>query len=233
MANDYSRQWFDVFLETVPSEWTVSEIAGVRARLPLPDFRRVLDVCCGPGRHARGLARAGYDVTGIDRDEVAIDAAAAAVPDATFLVLDQRELGSLEGPYDAALILWQSFGYFGSEDNDRILHDIASVLRPQGRLLLDVYDPRFFAERQGRTTETRDARCAAISNHLDGDRLVSTIEYRDGSQESMDWELFAPDDLAARATAAGFVEVERCCWWDQGHRPTGDEQRYQLVLERG
>ena len=72
MTNQYSRRWFGSFLETIPETWTAGEIAGIGQRIPLPSFRRVLDVCCGTGRHAGPLAAAGYEVTGVDRDAEAI-----------------------------------------------------------------------------------------------------------------------------------------------------------------
>src|SRR5215207_9668524 len=103
MPNDYSRRWFEVFLETVPSDWTTTEVEGVCRRLPLPAFRRVLDVCCGPGRHAREMAARGYAITGVDRDADAIARARATVP-GTFTVLDQRDLRRLTGEFDAAVI---------------------------------------------------------------------------------------------------------------------------------
>src|SRR5690349_3597199 len=143
MSNEYSRRWFGSFLETIPEEWTTNEVAGVRSRLPLPAYRQVLDICCGPGRHAASMAAAGYDVTGIDRDPEAVARAAQRVPNATFIQLDQRELSSLTTTFDAAMILWQSFGYFDSATNNRILADIAGLLRPGGRLLLDLYHPGF------------------------------------------------------------------------------------------
>ena len=59
------------------------------------------------------------------------------------MVLDQRDLSALRGPFDAAMILWQSFGYFDPPTNDRVLRDIAARLRPGGRLLLDRYHPGF------------------------------------------------------------------------------------------
>lgn len=56
------------------------EVDGVvRHRLPPPGFRRVLDVCCGPGRHAKYLVDAGYEVTGIDRDAAAVQRAKAEI----------------------------------------------------------------------------------------------------------------------------------------------------------
>ncbi len=231
MANEYSGRWFEAFLDTVPEDWTRAEVAGITRRLPLPAFRRVLDVCCGPGRHAGPLAAAGYDVTGVDRDVGAVARATRRVPAGRFVALDQRCLGALRATFDAAMILWQSFGWFDPATNDRVLGDIAARLRPGGRLLLDVYHPGFVRAHAGTTTSPRADACRSITNAVDGGRLVSTIAYRDGSTDTMDFELLDPADLAARAARCGFRLVEACCWWDRDRPPSPSEQRYQLVLE--
>jgi len=232
VQNSYSRQWFEVFLDTMPAEWTAAEVEGIERRLPRPAYRRVLDICSGPGRHAKHLIDKGYDVTGVDRDATAIRQARATIPGATFIELDQRDLRRLDGVFDAALVLWQSFGYFEAAANDQVLADIAGCLRPGGRLLLDLFHPGYFAQHQGRTTNVRDPRCTAITNRLHGSRLTSTIEYADGSQEAMEWELYTPDALSARATQAGFKEIERCTWWDEARQPTAEEQRFQAVFQK-
>ena len=195
-------------------------------------FRRVLDICCGPGRHAKYLAYAGYEITGVDRDSEAILQARTKVPAAKFFELDQRDLRRVSGPFDAAVLLWQSFGYFDPAGNDQVLADIAGLLRPGGRLLLELFHPGFFQAHQGRRTSVRDSRCLAITNTLDGSRLTSTIEYVDGADESMNWELFTPESISARAAPYGFEEIERCTWWDETRMPSPDEQRFQVVLER-
>jgi hypothetical protein len=78
----------------------------------------------------------------------------------------------------------------------------------------------------------RDARCRAITNVLVGSRLTSTIDYVDGTEEAMSWELFTPDEIAERARPSGFYEIERCTWWDRARPPTSAEQRFQIVVER-
>jgi SAM-dependent methyltransferase len=231
VANEYTRQWFSTFLDSMPEEWTLGEAEGVMRRLPLPDFQQVLDICCGSGRHAAPLTAAGYQVTGVDRDIAAATRAARRLPAGSFVVLDQRDLAALRGPFDAALILWQSFGYFDPATNNQILRDIAALLRPGGRLVLDVYHPDFVRAHTGTTTATRSEACRSITNIVIDGRLRSTITYADNSTETMDFELLDPDDLAIRAAGAGFRLVEACCWWDPTRPPTPTEHRYQLVLE--
>ena len=76
-ANRYSAEWFESFHVGIAPARTEQETAFVRRCCPLPDFVRVLDVCCGMGRHARMLAAEGYTVTGVERDEQAVRAACA------------------------------------------------------------------------------------------------------------------------------------------------------------
>jgi len=232
VANEYSRRWFSAFVDTIPVTWTQAEVEAICRRLPLPDFRRVLDVCCGPARHAAFLVQRGYQVTGIDRDESIVAAAREVAPAGNFLVLDMCSLSELRGPFDAALILWQSFGYFDSATNDQVLADLADVLRPGGRLLVDVYHPGWVMDNQGRNTDTRSPECDAITNTIVDDRLISTIEYVGGDTDVMNFELFEPSELVARAQPAGFKLMEACCWWDEKRPPEPSEQRYQLVLQR-
>lgn len=51
------------------------EIDGLLQKLPLPKTGRVLDFCCGDGRHTRALARHGYEVVGFDLSEYLLDQA--------------------------------------------------------------------------------------------------------------------------------------------------------------
>ena len=146
--------------------------------------------------------------------------------------VDQRELASLHETFDAAVILWQSFGYFAPPTNDQILADIARLLRPGGRLLLDLYHPGFVRANVGVQSDVRATDCCSITNVIERDRLISTINYRDGSTDEMDFELFEPDDLTHRVGNYGFTLIEACSWWDSERPPSPTEQRYQLILER-
>ncbi|MFA5890031.1 MAG: class I SAM-dependent methyltransferase [Actinomycetota bacterium] len=228
--NEYTPRWFHVFSETIPEEWTAREVAAVAERLPLARFPRILDLCCGAGRHATPLSNAGYAIVGADRALHALRVAASRAPRARFVCLDQRDVGCISQTFDGVLLLWQSFGYFSRAGNDSVLQNIARVLRPGGRLLIDVVHPDFYRARIG---EQHDARAGvkSLSTTFDGDRMFSRIVYEDASEEGFDFETFHPDGLTDRAAAAGFDVVEACWWWERGRAPTPEEPRYQLVLE--
>ncbi len=58
-TNAYSSLWFRLFMPLQTEESTRNDVAFLTRQLPLPRYRRVLDLCCGYGRHALGLAERG------------------------------------------------------------------------------------------------------------------------------------------------------------------------------
>jgi cyclopropane fatty-acyl-phospholipid synthase-like methyltransferase len=126
----------------VPEEATEADLAFVRRHLGVEPPAHVLDVPCGAGRHALGLARAGYRVTGVDISEDAIARASTAAHAqglaARFEQGDMRFL-DLGERFDALLCLGNSIGYFEPEETAAFLGRLAASLRPGGRLILDSY----------------------------------------------------------------------------------------------
>ena len=105
----------------------------------------MLDVGCGPGRHAHELARRGIVVHGIDISARFVELATEhAPPGATFARLDARRL-AFDGEFDAAICLCQgAFGLMTANGDDRVvLANIARALRPGGRLALSAFNAYF------------------------------------------------------------------------------------------
>ncbi len=121
---------------------TAREVDFIESALaPSPGGLDVLDVACGNGRHAIGLAGRGHRVTGVDfnphyLEAAARDAGAAGVA-ACWVAADMRAL-PFERAFDAAYSYFTSFGYFSDEENERVLTGVERALRPGGRFLLDV-----------------------------------------------------------------------------------------------
>jgi SAM-dependent methyltransferase len=109
--------------------------------LPAPPAR-VLDLGCGSGRHARGLAARGFETLGVDLSAASL-ARAAAQPRSglTFLRGDMRQLPALlagSPPFDAVIQWFTSFGFFEHPaDQSAVLEGVRAALRPQGLYVLD------------------------------------------------------------------------------------------------
>lgn len=124
---------------------TVQEVDWLIDGLGLRPGMRVLDVGCGPGRHAHELARRGFTVHGIDISQRFVDlAVAGAPPGATFARLDARAL-AFDAEFDAAICLCQ--GAFGlmtaGGDDETVLAGIVTALRPGGLLVLSAFNAYF------------------------------------------------------------------------------------------
>jgi SAM-dependent methyltransferase len=83
-----------------PRDWGAPLYAAVLDAGRVGPGTSVLDLGCGPGLFARAAAERGAQVTGIDRDPVAVRLAAAEVPDGSFSVGEAASPPS--GAFDVA-----------------------------------------------------------------------------------------------------------------------------------
>lgn len=98
---------------------------------------RVLDVACGPGRHAAALGRRGARVTGLDLSMPLLSTARRRTT-APLVRGDMRALPFRSRIFDAVVNLFTSFGYFDlEEEHVRVVSEVARVLKPGGLFVLD------------------------------------------------------------------------------------------------
>jgi 2-polyprenyl-3-methyl-5-hydroxy-6-metoxy-1,4-benzoquinol methylase len=124
---------------------TVQEVDHVIAALGLAPGSRLLDVGCGPGRHAHELARRGIVVHGIDISATFVELARRdAPPGATFERLNARAM-AFDAEFDAVICLCQgAFGLMTADGEDGlVVAGMAKALRPGGRLALSAFNAYF------------------------------------------------------------------------------------------
>ena len=214
---------------------TDQEVGFLIDVLGLAPGMRVLDVGCGPGRHAHALAERGIEVLGVDISQRFVDLARADAPaGARFERADARSLPFL-AEFDAAISLCQgAFGLAGGpgaplDGDGAVLDGMGRALRPGGRLAVSAFSAYF----QLRYLEERDA--------FDADAGVNheRTEIRDegGVIEEVDlWTTcFTPRELRLLAARAG-LEVDHL--WsvtpgDYARRPPDlDHAELLLVAHR-
>lgn len=202
---------------------------------------RVLDLCCGFGRHSLAFAEAGVDVVGVDLS-AALLAEATELPGAERLAgrlvrADARALPFRADVFDAAVLLFSSFGYFGERGDARVLEELARAVRPGGCVLLDLLNPA-----RVRTTLVPESRAtrggAAVLERRalsdDGRRVTKAVRIEDSGGGVREWtedvRLYGTDELREVAAARG-MQVENT-WGDFDGRPFGDRSERQIALLR-
>lgn len=151
-----SDHWFepmadhlgDAYLRYSFTKGTENEVSFLVDVLGLEPGHRVLDVGCGPGRHAYALAERGIEVVGVDISERFIEIASANAPvGASFIRMDARKL-VWEAEFDAAISLCQgAFGLLGgmgmSGGDGEVLANMMRVLRPGGSMAVSAFSAYF------------------------------------------------------------------------------------------
>jgi D-alanine-D-alanine ligase len=162
---------------------TQAEIDALMGWVDLQPDERILDLCCGQGRHTLELARRGFQgVVGLDRSRTLIRIARNRARKEGLTVRfhegDARRFRLPRDSFDCVLILGNSFGYFEREEDDlEVLRSVSRVLRPGGRLALDLAEGNWLRENfERRSWEWIDQQhfvCRERSLAADGRRLIS------------------------------------------------------------
>ena len=111
----------------------------------------ILDLCCGPGRHAVPFAERAFAVTGVDRTVFLLDKARAyakvAEVEVEWVRQDMRRFVRHEA-FDLAISMCTSFGYFDNPaDNAAVLSNIFASLKDGGAFVLDGVGKEVLARR--------------------------------------------------------------------------------------
>ncbi|MFC1489835.1 class I SAM-dependent methyltransferase [Candidatus Latescibacterota bacterium] len=125
----------------------LKEVKFLLEVLRLKKGSKLLDVGCGYGRHIAPLAKHGVDVTGCDLSPHMLTEAQKKLKKIgktnKLVRCDMRSL-PFGKKFDFACNMFNSFGYFESEDdNFRVLKSISDVLKPGGLFLLDLVNRDF------------------------------------------------------------------------------------------
>lgn len=125
---------------TVESAAPESEFAAKAVGLQACD--RVLDLCCGNGRHMVHLLAHTPYVLGLDFSLPLLRLACECQECRGRLVQGDMRALPFVSRFDVITNFFTSFGYFASADEDRtVLENVAQALRPRGRFFMDYLNP--------------------------------------------------------------------------------------------
>jgi SAM-dependent methyltransferase len=160
------RHWFEDVADHLGSAYlrysftkgTDQEVEFLVDALGLAPGARILDIGCGPGRHAHALGRRGFEVVGVDISERFVALAREAAPAGALVTFERADARALrfDTEFDAVISLCQgAFGLSGGPgagesaegaplDPDRaVLGGMARALKAGGRLALSAFSAYF------------------------------------------------------------------------------------------
>jgi SAM-dependent methyltransferase len=201
----------------------------------------VLDLACGHGALANRLAARGCRVTGLDSSAVFLERARADAADAgvsvEYLAGDMRQLPWTER-FDRVINWSTAFGYFDDATNRAVLDQSVRVLRPGGRMAMDLdnlpaflssYVPsRVVAAREDGDMLVDRYRLDALTGRFEAERTV----IRGGRTRRVNFvkRLFGFPELRDWLLAAGFATVRG--YGEDGQPLTADHERMIIVADK-
>ncbi len=226
-AGGRKRGWFDeafgdhyASIQPIDSDQSAElDAVFIRKSAELGAGQTVLDVACGDGRHCFALANLGLMVTGLDcslsqlvRASQRNEATEAGV---TLLHGDMRALPR-DRSYDVVTCLGSSLGYFdGDEQNRQVLQEMVEVLRPGGKLVLQVFNRDYMVAVmpcrswwQGRGCLVLDV--ADMNYFTNRIRIHRTVVFEDGRQfeHHMYFRAYSLHELGKILTSHGMRVLE-------------------------
>ena len=192
----------ETYLRYSFTKGTEQEVGFLLDVLALERGQRVLDVGCGPGRHAVALAQRDLAVTGVDVSGRFLDLAAQRARDAqvaaSFFEVDARQM-PFDAEFDAVISICQgAFGLMGADD-PLVLRRMTEALKPGGRLVLTAFSALFEA-RQARPEADFDVDSGIVHERM-------TVKDDEGRDKEVDarTSVYTPRELRLLAIGVGLV----------------------------
>ncbi len=197
---------------------TGAEVDRMISLLGTTSGARILDLCCGPGRHSLEFARRGFLVTGVDRTRSYLDkartSAGAQQLVVEFVDSDMRDFARPD-TFDGAINFFTAFGYFDDPNDDlKVARNLCDSLKPGARLIIDVVGKEIIARdfrardfnRRGNEIVLEERRVLEGWKRLDCKWTMFQGDARHESRLSM--RLYSGAELEALLLKAGFAKVD-------------------------
>jgi len=165
----------------------------------VPANAKVLDLCCGIGRHSLTLAERGYSVTGVDFSPLLINRAEEIAclrgldKEVRFIEGDMRGIHELleseERTFDAVINMNTSLGYYTDFDDEEILRQLERLAKAGGLLVIDIANRDFilmnFKSHEVMEIAQGVVKFVTRSLYLDTSRIEDIYEYYEKAGETL------------------------------------------------
>lgn len=235
---DVYDDWYD---DPAATDACVAAVAALTRSVAGPDRQpAVLELGVGTGRLAIPLAAAGLAVTGVDASgEMLARLAAKPGAERVRAVVGDMAGPLPDGPHDVVLVARNTFFNLTTEDAQRAcLQEVARVLGPDGRLVVEAFVPAAGEDVPRSSVEVRAIEADRVllfvdrSDPTSGEAWSSFVDITPGGIRLRPCHVryLAPEGLDALAADAGLVLDERAAGW--AGEPFDDDASHHVSTYR-
>ncbi|WP_278625460.1 class I SAM-dependent methyltransferase [Parabacteroides gordonii] len=201
----------------------LSDLQFYKKWLPKNKEAKILELCCGTGRLTVPIAKAGYNICGVDYTSSMLEQAKVKASEAgleiNFIEADIRSL-NLQEKFDFIFIPFNSIHHlYKNEDLFKAFNGVKNHLKEGGLFLLDCFNPNIQYIVEGEKEQrkiaeytTEDGRAVLIKQTMryESATQINRIEWHyffNGefhSIQNLDMRLFFPQELDSYLEGAGF-----------------------------
>lgn len=201
----------------------LSDLQFYKKWLPKNKEAKILELCCGTGRLTVPIAKAGYNICGVDYTSSMLEQAKVKASEAgleiNFIEADIRSL-NLQEKFDFIFIPFNSIHHlYKNEDFFKAFNGVKNHLKEGGLFLLDCFNPNIQYIVEGEKEQrkiaeytTEDGRAVLIKQTMryESATQINRIEWHyfiNGefhSIQNLDMRLFFPQELDSYLEGAGF-----------------------------
>lgn len=195
---DFFNNYSDSYDKECFTNNTEFEVDFLIEELGLKPGDSLLDIGCGTGRHAVGLAKKGIRVTGVDISEKMLEKASKRASRAGVnveLICENAALFISEARFDAAISICEgAFSILGKGDcpyrrDMAILANIANALKPDGKFVLTVLNG-FWAVREFSDSDVQSGKFDPVTM-----TQLSSLEDSNGRTHEAIERYYTPPEL--------------------------------------
>jgi len=239
MITNWYENWFGNEYLTVYSHRDEEEarqlVQLILKNIALDKDAKIIDLCCGQGRHAFLFAREGFEVFGFDLSRTLLQVAKYKnnQSDNTFFIqADMRYLPAIHS-FDLLLNLFTSFGYFESDiENKSVFQQFHQALKPGGYFVFDYFNaPYVLANLERYQTEQIGDLTVEQERFIEGSRVQKIIRLNRQGKQSTFYEsvkMYNPDQIL-KMMEETCLSV-RYIFGDDKGTPLNEESKRMIII---
>ena len=230
----------------------LSDLQFYKKWLPKNKEAKILELCCGTGRLTVPIAKAGYNICGVDYTSSMLEQAKVKASEAgleiNFIEADIRSL-NLQEKFDFIFIPFNSIHHlYKNEDLFKAFNGVKNHLKEGGLFLLDCFNPNIQYIVEGENEQrkiaeytTEDGRAVLIKQTMryESATQINRIEWHyfiNGefhSIQNMDMRLFFPQELDLYLECAGFNVLHKFgSFEEEAFNDNSEKQIYVLSFNK-